>query len=166
MKASVYCIRHLPSGRVYVGSARDTATRWRNHRSTLKQGIHSNPILQEFWQRDGGAAFQFEVLEELADVDDREFRLTREQFWMEKLGATRPDTGLNIHRDARGPHGLTLKPGHKQRIAETLTGHRQTIESRIKKSLAMRGNQNGRKSRIAGEKPANTNASRLFRPRD
>jgi hypothetical protein len=78
-QSGVYVIRHCPSGRVYVGSSRNIATRWANHRATLNSGRHGNRGLQADWARDGAAAFEFLVVEPL-EVDDPSLEAA-EQRW-------------------------------------------------------------------------------------
>ena len=38
--SAIYGIRHIASGRIYVGSAVRTNARWRHHRSQLQRGTH------------------------------------------------------------------------------------------------------------------------------
>jgi group I intron endonuclease len=149
LTASVYTITHLPTGLIYIGSARDTKTRWRNHRSQLKLGKHPNPLLQAAWDRDGACAFLFRMVE-IVSAEDDEHRLDREQHWLDSTRSYIRGRGMNLYPNARDPSGVPLRPGHRQRIADTLTGRRQSLETRVRKSISMRGNQNGRKKVARG----------------
>ena len=44
--SAIYGIRHIASGRTYVGSAVRTNARWRHHRSQLQRGTHHSRYLQ------------------------------------------------------------------------------------------------------------------------
>ena len=39
--SAIYGIRHIASGRIYVGSAVRTNARWRQHRSQLQRGTQT-----------------------------------------------------------------------------------------------------------------------------
>ena len=47
--SAIYGIRHIASGRIYVGSAVRTNARWRHHRSQLQRGTHHSRYLQAAW---------------------------------------------------------------------------------------------------------------------
>lgn len=77
LNTGVYCIRNKVNGKMYVGSAaRSFASRWGNHRSRLRRGIHVNRHLQAAWNKHGEDAFDFFVLErchprECVDTEQR-----------------------------------------------------------------------------------------------
>jgi group I intron endonuclease len=65
MKTGVYQIRHLTSGKRYIGSAasnRGFAKRWQEHRLALSKNIHHSIKLQRAWNKYSADAFVFEVL--------------------------------------------------------------------------------------------------------
>lgn len=88
MDSGIYCIRHVSSGRMYVGSSVNIKARWRAHRHRLFQGEHANRHMQNLWNRDGRDSFTFAVLE-YCEADDL---LRREEAWIE---ATPPELLLN-----------------------------------------------------------------------
>ena len=90
---SIYQIRHIVSGKVYVGSAVSPRNRWRNHRNMLQNGNHPNRYLQNAWNKHGAAAFVFEILEPVLFIEDL---ITREQYWIDKLKASANGHGYNI----------------------------------------------------------------------
>lgn len=55
MNSGIYQIS-FPSGRRYIGSAKNFAIRWRGHKTKLKAGKHCNRILQAAWDKYEGAA--------------------------------------------------------------------------------------------------------------
>jgi group I intron endonuclease len=72
----IYQIKNSINGEYYIGSAVDFRSRWRSHLSYLRRGVHNNPILQHAWAKYGEAAFVFEILD---IVENLEELLEREQ---------------------------------------------------------------------------------------
>lgn len=113
MRASgIYRIR-LADGRCYVGQSVNMHTRWAQHRSKLRRGLHWLPHLQNCWNKYGEDAFIFEVLEQCAPE-----RMTeREQWWMDELKpafnvAPRAESLAGYKRPFRN-----LTPEHRAKIA-------------------------------------------------
>lgn len=103
-KPGIYAIRHLESGKVYVGSASNISKRWSRHRKELHAGTHKNKHLQAAWNKYGEEAFVFEVLELTIELD------AREQFWIDKTGCLNADKGYNYCPIARSTRGVKLGP--------------------------------------------------------
>jgi hypothetical protein len=82
-------------------------------------GVHRNKYLQAAWNKYGGEAFVFEILEFTNQLDERE------QFWMDYMGCTDPEKGYNHCPIARSSRGVKRGP--------------QTIEQRKKKSQYLKG---------------------------
>ncbi len=80
--SGIYVIICLESGRRYIGSAVDIASRWRVHRCDLHKHKHHSQHLQRAWNKYGEDKFQFAVLE---IVDDRLMLVEREQVWLNEL---------------------------------------------------------------------------------
>lgn len=91
----IYMIRHLPSGRVYIGRSLNISRRWTVHRWELNAGRHQNEYLQRTWTRDGAGAFVFTVLEACAidatvSAEERhmaEHRAAEREFGFNLLGS-------------------------------------------------------------------------------
>jgi group I intron endonuclease len=92
----VYQIIHSASGLYYLGSAGDIPRRLRSHRRHLRLGNHRNPRLQNYWDKYGEEAFEFQILEETPDY------LAREQFYLDRLRPYEREIGFNYRRTARG----------------------------------------------------------------
>lgn len=121
MKSCIYQILNLINGKFYIGHSQNYDIRWWEHIRKLKVGKHDNLHLQRAWTKYGEAAFEF-ILIELVDKKDM---LSREQFWIDVLGACDIEIGYNINPDAtRPPSGL---------------GSKRTIEQRATMSAAMIG---------------------------
>jgi len=129
---TVYRIRHLPTGHVYIGSTRRWTVRFADHFGRLQDGEHRNPKLQEAWTRDGYEAFVFEVICFLPSPATDEELGAREMEEMGKIPMaelfnvdTRVDGQrfLNISKNAskatgRNNAGRKLSPEHAAKLAE------------------------------------------------
>lgn len=100
-RPGIYAIRHVATGRVYVGSSKDVPSRWRCHRSELRRNKHPSPYLQRSWNRHGESAFSFEVLEDCSVAE----LAMREQHWMDLLDACNHSRGYNLFPIARSASG-------------------------------------------------------------
>lgn len=60
----IYCIENLINHKKYVGQSIDIHARWKQHRSLLERGIHSNEKLQNAWNKYGADNFVFYVVQE------------------------------------------------------------------------------------------------------
>ena len=67
----VYCIRNLKNDRRLIAASRDIRSRFNRHRMELKTNVERlSKTLQADWLEHGAEAFEFEVLEELAPLDE------------------------------------------------------------------------------------------------
>ena len=129
----IYSVINAVNGKVYVGSALNIPVRIKRHRADLRYGRHSNPHLQNAYNAYGSEAFEYHVVEAVAD---RSCLVEREQHWIDALGAASEATGYNIityvaHR-AEFPRprtalsaalkGIPKSAGHRARISAALTG--------------------------------------------
>jgi len=69
-KPVIYRIRNVVDGKFYVGSTINTKERFRTHRTRLRSGRHHTPHLQAAWNKHGEECFIFEVVEDVASVDE------------------------------------------------------------------------------------------------
>ncbi|EFH82022.1 GIY-YIG nuclease family protein [Ktedonobacter racemifer] len=118
-KPGIYAIRHLISGKVYIGSASNISKRWHRHKKDLRLGRHKNEHLQYAWTKYGEEAFVFEILELTSELD------LREQFWIDYTGCINPDKGYNRCPTARSSRGFKRGP--------------ESEEYRKRKSLFLKG---------------------------
>jgi len=100
----VFQIRHVPSGRIFVESARNLRGIMNSHRFQLRFGSHPNKRLQADWNASGPDAFAFEVLDEVPVVDKAGKDVTAElpdlkALWLDKL-APYDDRGYNTKKQA------------------------------------------------------------------
>lgn len=132
MKTSgVYAIRHLPSGRCYIGSSVHISGRWADHLSRLRRGIHHCAALQAAWNLDGPEAFGWQILE---TIEQRCDLIPAEQRWLD-------DTSLAYNASRRaggGPRdGFRHTAESKQLMSDTVT-ERWKARGQVKLSAAHR----------------------------
>ena len=113
MTAGIYKILCSVTSRYYIGSAVNTAQRWRQHTHQLRHGSHRNPKLQAAWSKYGEASFTWHVVEEVPYLNKL---LEREQ----------------VHLDIAFAAGVQLTI---QAVAASSFGTRRSPESRAKMSL-------------------------------
>ena len=58
----IYEIRHIESGKCYVGSSLDIKQRWHAHKALLRSGKHHSRRMQRAWTKYGADAFLFSIL--------------------------------------------------------------------------------------------------------
>lgn len=62
-KTGVYCIKHLSSGRIYIGSTGNSfKQRLNNHIKKLNYRVHSSKFLTNCWHKYGPEDFEFDIL--------------------------------------------------------------------------------------------------------
>jgi group I intron endonuclease len=130
--SGVYEIRNLSTGKRYVGSAVDTAQRWREHRWGLRADRHGNRHLQASWKKHGEDVFVFAILE----VCGPAYLIVREQAAIDRLkpefnicqtaGSTlgRRHTAEARERIAAKKVGLKLPPRDRDHRAKLGAAHR------------------------------------------
>ena len=101
--AGIFQVRHIPSGRILLGSSLNLDGPLNRHRFLLTIGRHPSEALQKDWNSDGPGAFAFELLEVVKVSDDPNFNLEDEltlleQIWIEK---TQPFGEKGYNRDDR-----------------------------------------------------------------
>ncbi len=154
----IYEIRHVASGRRYIGSTTCFAQRWCNHRKALRSGEHYSAFLQRSWNKYGEQAFVFDVLEK---IDDSSILLTREQEWLDHekpefntaTCAEAPRRGSKMTPAQRRRHSAAMKKA-APKISASLRGRRtgpRSLEVRKKISAALMGHR-VTKAQIAKQK--------------
>jgi group I intron endonuclease len=138
----IYAIRHIESGRMYIGSAFDGDTRHsgvgrrlRQHLWHLDNKSHHNEYLQRAYDKYGREAFELILLEEVVD-DDR--LIEREQHWLDSNTEVR----YNLAPVAGGTSGYRWSEESKAAVSgenHHFYGHTHTEESKRKISENRKG---------------------------
>jgi group I intron endonuclease len=108
-----------PSGKFYVGSAKNLSRRWIEHKRDLRKNEHVNPILQNSWNYHGESAFVFHVLEY---VDDIRLLIEREQSWIDRLDAA--NKGYNVTPTAGSLLGFIHTEETRRKMSEAHMGRK------------------------------------------
>ncbi len=66
-RPGIYAVRHIASGRAWAGAAKDLDTTRNGLWHTLEDRRHLDKGLQAAWDRHGAAAFDYVILEVLAE---------------------------------------------------------------------------------------------------
>ncbi len=142
-RCGIYQIRHIESGRAYIGHSVNILKRWNKHRQDLTNNKHHSPHLQWAWNKHGKESFVFEVLEECAPV--RATLVAREQHYLDTL-----DPFYNGSKTANSPLGFKHTPEHHARTSASLIGNQRakgfkhSVETRAKVSEVRKVNTNRR----------------------
>lgn len=99
IKSGIYCIKCIPTTKIYIGSSKDTQSRWISHRGDLRGNRHYNTYLQNAWNKYGEKNFEFSVMEEVNNLD---LLIEREQWWLDNTGCCNKETGFNQSKTAVG----------------------------------------------------------------
>lgn len=69
----IIALQHLPSGCTLLERSRNAPGALNRHRFELALGTHRNARLQADWQRDGAAAFRFDIIDSVKVSGDPAF---------------------------------------------------------------------------------------------
>ena len=139
--SGIYKWTCTPTGKIYIGSAKDIQKRYREHLYTLRGGKHVNIYLQRSWNKYGESAFTFDVIELVLSS----FRLEREQYWLDTLRPFDRKKGFNISPTAgtslgsKYPEGRGRKwtPEQREEQRQRKLGKPFTEEHKQRMSEAM-----------------------------
>lgn len=158
--AVVYALKHVESGKAYIGStASKPAKRFREHRCLLRGGKHTSKMLQVDWDAFGETAFLFEIIEDLGHNAAFERKKAAEQKWLD----TYAESGLlyNAYRVAYSMPAETVLMGVA--VAHRKPGRRWTPEVNERRRLAQLGKPKGHGAKISATKRAKREAEKLMR---
>lgn len=155
MKGSgIYIIICTINNKYYIGYASDFNSRFRHHKSTLRNNSHKNIYLQRAWNKYGEENFIFEILERCP----KSKLSALEHWWVIVLGARDKHYGYNlaptnpnqiagtsresalkaaVTRRKNGKHKLTDET--KQKISKAHRGKKMSKEMREKMSIINKG---------------------------
>jgi group I intron endonuclease len=129
----VYTILNLVTGRCYVGSSADIASRWRIHLSALSREKHPNSALQADWTQYGVAAFSWTVSRE---CETRNEAILAEQHAIDST----PDLYNAARRAGSGPRdGFKHTEESRRRMSDAQKGKPKSAAMRAKLSAAKKG---------------------------
>jgi group I intron endonuclease len=125
----VYAIRHVASGKMYIGSAANIPGRWSAHRSALKRDEHHSRHLQRAWDKYGPDAFVWEVLWAVEDPADL---IRTEQEYLDHFGTYWRTQGYNIRHRAESSLGMRASAETRARMSAARKGRKFSPEHRAR----------------------------------
>lgn len=143
----IYKITCTANGKFYIGSTVNVRQRWARHRKELRTDTHKNKNMQASWNKYGEDAFNFEIVEEVADMH---MLMVVEQKHLDMfVGA--PDC-FNYNRFADSPwrgksgegtprYGSTHTPEARAKISAAVSGEKhpnwgKTIDLAVREKIA------------------------------
>jgi group I intron endonuclease len=144
-QSGVYKIRNLINENIYVGSSVNLVGRLRDHRSMLIKNNHHNVHLQNAWNKYGGDAFAFEIIEFCEGV--KLTLIAREQHYIDTL-----NPNYNIARKAYSTLGIKATQETREKISKATKGKPKkgtprTEEQKRKMSEMRKGQPSARKGK-------------------
>lgn len=143
----IYYIENIINDKIYIGSSSNIEKRIANHRNCLRKQMHTNPRLQNSWDKYGEQAFDFGVVEIVALED----LAIVEQLYIDLLNTTDDQVGYNICTLVGRPPSLKGKPKspeHIAKVAASQVGRTYSPETKLKMAEAQRGKKASEASRL------------------
>lgn len=186
----IYAIKHIASGRSYIGSSKNHRWRWYTHKSALKLNKHHCRGLQNAWNKYGAEAFVYEILEwaegskdERAEIELKWIRAAKRSAYNSRRAhheltnfSNSPQTCRKIsaglrHRwsdpENRASHGAKLKqkwadPEARAVYVEAIKAMRQTAEARKAQGERIKAQWADPNSKMRNRKPPNNREARAI----
>lgn len=141
--SGIYVIRHVPSGKAYVGKSNDVGRRFRQYLSDIRCGSDSriNEYLFNAFRKHGIGEFTFTLVERASGED---LLRERELHWMIKLSTLSRHYGYNLRYDTSTSTCVTDRT--RSKISERLreewsSGIRDEHSNKMVESWKRRGNE-------------------------
>lgn len=144
MTCGIYKITNKQNRKFYIGSSINIESRWYCHKSYLRRNVHSNPHLQNAWNKYGEDSFIFSILVE-ADEDSL---LDKEQELIDETKCCDKNIGYNKALIAGSPmKDRKHSPETIEKLRKASTGRVKSAETRRKLSMANKGRKPSAESR-------------------
>lgn len=144
MTCGIYKITNKQNGKFYIGSSVNIEMRWYAHKSYLRRSVHSNPHLQNAWNKYGEDSFIFSILVET----EEDSLLDKEQELIDETKCCDKNVGYNKALIAGSPmKGRKHSPEAIEKIRKASAGRVNSPETRRKISLSNKGRKMSAESR-------------------
>lgn len=141
-QSGIYIIRNVRNKRVYIGSAKQLKRRFQTHCQELRKGTHHSQPLQNFANKYGIEALQFELIA----TCELDVMLKYEQLFIDAYRSSHRDFGFNICSIAGSCKGITKSAEHREKLKAAATGRKLSPETIAKRTASrqQKGWQNDR----------------------
>lgn len=112
-RCGIYAIKNIRNGKVYIGSAINLKDRFKQHKSYLFSGRHTNQKLLRAYNKAGEKELAFRIIE-FCSIEDR---LSVEQKWIDYYDCV--EKGYNILTKAGSNLGYKHSPDNVKQRNET-----------------------------------------------
>lgn len=113
-----YAILNKRTIDIYIGSTRRSfGVRWKEHRTSLRAGKHTNPVLQNAWNKYGESAFAFCILEPVDDITQIE---QIEQAWIDRFAADPKRRVYNLCPKAYSPTNRPVSLETRKKLSDVI----------------------------------------------
>lgn len=121
-KSGIYCVIFKQDSKLYIGSSKNVYERCCRHKTKLRQNIHDNKYLQNYWNLFGENEFDFMILE----LCDEKNLLDREEYWFEHYKSYDRKFGFNFDCKPRRSAGWK----HSSDSLKKMSGPRPRISGK------------------------------------
>jgi group I intron endonuclease len=121
MTTGIYCIRHVDSGKSYIGQSLDVESRLRRHHRDLVRGRHFNRYLQRAWNKHGASQFEFRILLICEERDANAY----ERKCINAFGTMLKSRGYNSREGGGAGEHVIFSDGWRRRISEAMKGKKR-----------------------------------------
>ena len=157
LNSGIYGIFNTETRKPYIGQSSNMPRRWGQHRRELDAGTHINKHLQAAWNKYGGSAFEFRVVEACPEG----VLCSREISWIGYFKSADPRFGYN---KTYGGDGARHTPEVAARIAAKQRGKITSLETRAKQRAARLGRKFGARDPAIVEKIRQANLGKKRTP--
>jgi group I intron endonuclease len=133
--AWIYCIENKLNNKKYIGeTVRHFKERWRYHKYLLSKNNHTNPHLQNAWNKYGEDNFIFYTIEECNNNESNQ----KEIYWINILDTI--NNGYDITNGGKGTSGWKASEETKQKHREQMLNMSDETRNKLKEKA--KGNKN------------------------
>lgn len=115
----IYEIKNKLNNKIYIGSSVNIEKRWKDHKYYLNNNKHHSILLQNSWNLHKEENFEFNVLEEVLDVNNL---ISREQYYLDFYKSYTPEYGYNICSIANSILGYKYSEEQKKVMSQNRKG--------------------------------------------
>jgi hypothetical protein len=84
-KMGIFRITNTINGKIFIGSSLDLKAIWHAQKLQLDFGIHENKELQKDWKEFGSENFNYEIIEEIIQSEDKPIDYQKEIKTLEEI---------------------------------------------------------------------------------